>query len=110
MILPREPCRCPPAFHPYGTSRSPLACLWRRYERLLKEGFVVISDALAAIGQIFVDTKFEFGYVTDSKGARKLIYMDEVSPRVVVHLCAFGALGACRWCALCMLGAHRLSR
>uniref|UniRef100_A0A7S3AYW7 phosphoribosylaminoimidazolesuccinocarboxamide synthase n=1 Tax=Haptolina ericina TaxID=156174 RepID=A0A7S3AYW7_9EUKA len=48
------------------------------YERLLKEGFVVISDALAAIGQIFVDTKFEFGYVTDSKGARKLIYMDEV--------------------------------
>ncbi|MEZ5528502.1 MAG: phosphoribosylaminoimidazolesuccinocarboxamide synthase [Porticoccaceae bacterium] len=49
-----------------------------RYETLLKEGFDVISDALAAIDQIFVDTKFEFGYVTDSSGQRKLIYMDEV--------------------------------
>ncbi len=49
-----------------------------RYETLLKEGFEVISDALAAIDQIFVDTKFEFGYVTDSSGQRKLIYMDEV--------------------------------
>ena len=49
-----------------------------QYEKLLKEGFGVISDALAAQGQIFVDTKFEFGYVTDAKGARKLIYMDEV--------------------------------
>lgn len=49
-----------------------------RYETLLKEGFDVISDALAAIDQIFVDTKFEFGYVSDSNGQRKLIYMDEV--------------------------------
>lgn len=49
-----------------------------RYEALLKEGFEVISNALAAIDQIFVDTKFEFGYVTDSHGQRKLIYMDEV--------------------------------
>ena len=32
------------------------------YERLLAEGFAVISDALAAVDQIFVDTKFEFGY------------------------------------------------
>ncbi|MBF9000108.1 phosphoribosylaminoimidazolesuccinocarboxamide synthase [Vibrio nitrifigilis] len=48
------------------------------YEKLLKQGFGVISDALAAIGQIFVDTKFEFGYVTDAKGQEKLIYMDEV--------------------------------
>ncbi|MEP5764269.1 MAG: phosphoribosylaminoimidazolesuccinocarboxamide synthase [Halieaceae bacterium] len=48
------------------------------YERLLSEGFGLISDALAAIGQIFVDTKFEFGYVTDASGADKLIYMDEV--------------------------------
>ena len=24
------------------------------------------------------DTKFEFGYVTDARGQRKLIYMDEV--------------------------------
>ena len=28
--------------------------------------------------QIFVDTKFEFGYVTDKAGNEKLIYMDEV--------------------------------
>lgn len=48
------------------------------YEKLLKEGFNVISDALAAIDQIFVDTKFEFGYVTDASGKEKLIYMDEV--------------------------------
>ena len=49
-----------------------------RYERLLKEGFDVISGALAKLDQVFVDTKFEFGYVTDSQGKDKLIYMDEV--------------------------------
>lgn len=49
-----------------------------RYETLLKEGFSVISDALAKLDQIFVDTKFEFGYVTDAEGKEKLIYMDEV--------------------------------
>src|SRR5690554_4830437 len=48
------------------------------YERLLKEGFEVISNALAELDQIFVDTKFEFGYVTDASGNNKLIYMDEV--------------------------------
>jgi phosphoribosylaminoimidazole-succinocarboxamide synthase len=48
------------------------------YEKLLKEGFNVISGELAKIGQIFVDTKFEFGYVSDAKGQEKLIYMDEV--------------------------------
>jgi phosphoribosylaminoimidazole-succinocarboxamide synthase len=48
------------------------------YERLLREGFALISDALEAIDQIFVDTKFEFGYVTDAEGNNKLIYMDEV--------------------------------
>jgi phosphoribosylaminoimidazole-succinocarboxamide synthase len=48
------------------------------YERLLKEGFDVISAALAELDQVFVDTKFEFGYVTDAAGNEKLIYMDEV--------------------------------
>jgi phosphoribosylaminoimidazole-succinocarboxamide synthase len=48
------------------------------YEKLLKEGFDVISHELAKLDQIFVDTKFEFGYVTDSAGKEKLIYMDEV--------------------------------
>ena len=48
------------------------------YETLLREGFEVISSALEKLDQIFVDTKFEFGYVKDSKGSDKLIYMDEV--------------------------------
>merc|ERR1712151_224679 len=48
------------------------------YEKLLREGFDVISAALAAMDQIFVDTKFEFGYVKDKAGKEKLIYMDEV--------------------------------
>lgn len=48
------------------------------YEKLLKEGFNVISDALDNVDQIFVDTKFEFGYVNDATGNEKLIYMDEV--------------------------------
>ncbi len=48
------------------------------YERLLKEGFSVISSELEKLDQIFVDTKFEFGFVTDKAGNEKLIYMDEV--------------------------------
>lgn len=48
------------------------------YETLLKQGFAVISDALAKLDQMFVDTKFEFGYVKDASGNSKLIYMDEV--------------------------------
>ena len=48
------------------------------YEKLLHEGFNVISQELEKIDQIFVDTKFEFGYVKDLDGNSKLIYMDEV--------------------------------
>lgn len=48
------------------------------YEKLLTEGFDVISAALEKLDQIFVDTKFEFGYVKDTNGEDKLIYMDEV--------------------------------
>lgn len=48
------------------------------YEKLLKEGFRVITNELEKLDQIFVDTKFEFGYVTDKNGNDKLIYMDEV--------------------------------
>jgi phosphoribosylaminoimidazole-succinocarboxamide synthase len=48
------------------------------YEKLLTEGFALISQALAELGQVFVDTKFEFGYVKDLDGNNKLIYMDEV--------------------------------
>jgi phosphoribosylaminoimidazole-succinocarboxamide synthase len=49
-----------------------------QYEKLLVEGYNVIDTALAAMDQIFVDTKFEFGYVYDKAGKEKLIYMDEV--------------------------------
>lgn len=48
------------------------------YERLLTEGFNLISHELEKLDQVFVDTKFEFGYVTDKAGQEKLIYMDEV--------------------------------
>ena len=48
------------------------------YETLLRQGFAVISRALEGLDQIFVDTKFEFGYVKDMQGRDKLIYMDEV--------------------------------
>jgi|TARA_B110000977_G_scaffold51670_1_gene70226 phosphoribosylaminoimidazole-succinocarboxamide synthase len=48
------------------------------YEKLLGEGFDLISESLAEIGQTFVDTKFEFGYVRDKQNNEKLIYMDEV--------------------------------
>lgn len=48
------------------------------YENLLVEGFNLISEKLSTVDQIFVDTKFEFGYVTDANGNEKLIYMDEV--------------------------------
>ncbi|NMP32436.1 phosphoribosylaminoimidazolesuccinocarboxamide synthase [Thalassotalea sp. M1531] len=48
------------------------------YERLLTDGFDLITEALAKINQIFIDTKFEFGYVKDKSGNDKLIYMDEV--------------------------------
>lgn len=48
------------------------------YEKLLVDGFRLIEEELGKIGQIFVDTKFEFGYVKDTDGNDKLIYMDEV--------------------------------
>ena len=48
------------------------------YEKLLTQGFDVISNSLAKLDQIFVDTKFEFGYVKNKEGNDKLIYMDEV--------------------------------
>ncbi|NRB41462.1 MAG: phosphoribosylaminoimidazolesuccinocarboxamide synthase [Pseudomonadales bacterium] len=49
-----------------------------QYEKLLTDGFDVISAELEKLDQVFVDTKFEFGYVTDKAGCEKLIYMDEV--------------------------------
>jgi phosphoribosylaminoimidazole-succinocarboxamide synthase len=49
-----------------------------KYEQLLSEGFALISNELTKLDQIFVDTKFEFGYVEQQDGSQKLIYIDEV--------------------------------
>jgi phosphoribosylaminoimidazole-succinocarboxamide synthase len=48
------------------------------YASLLSAGFRQISDALMMHDQIFVDTKFEFGYAENREGKNELIYMDEV--------------------------------
>lgn len=47
------------------------------YEKLSKNGFDSIERRLNYLGQIFVDTKFEFGYVTND-WRLKMIYIDEV--------------------------------
>ncbi|MGB0379250.1 MAG: phosphoribosylaminoimidazolesuccinocarboxamide synthase [Luminiphilus sp.] len=49
-----------------------------QYESLLIAGFNLIAEKLASIGQLFVDTKFEFGYAPNATGELDLIYMDEV--------------------------------
>jgi len=48
-----------------------------RYETLLKEGFNLISRELDKIGKVFVDTKFEFGYIGEGENAQ-MIYIDEI--------------------------------
>ena len=48
------------------------------YAGLLASGFELISQELESLDQIFVDTKFEFGYATNRDGVDELIYMDEV--------------------------------
>ncbi len=50
-----------------------------KYETFLIEGSALAEKRLAEVGQIFVDTKFEFGYVPTLDGkAKKMIYIDEV--------------------------------
>lgn len=50
-----------------------------KYERLLAEGFKIISDQAAEVGQLLIDTKFEFGYIPNASGeGYSLIYIDEV--------------------------------
>jgi phosphoribosylaminoimidazole-succinocarboxamide synthase len=49
------------------------------YETLLTQGFNSISKKLDSLGEIFVDTKFEFGYVKDPVTSNwNMIYMDEI--------------------------------
>ena len=49
------------------------------YENLLKQGFNSISQKLESLGQIFVDTKFEFGYARNPvTGNTEMIYIDEI--------------------------------
>lgn len=47
------------------------------YENLLTRGFGLISRELAKIGKIFVDTKFEFGFIGEGENIR-MIYIDEI--------------------------------
>lgn len=47
------------------------------YEKLLSEGFNLISRELEKIGKIFVDTKFELGFIGEGDDAR-IIYIDEI--------------------------------
>ena len=55
------------------------ACHVGLYETLLKQGFNSISQKLEGLGQIFVDTKFEFGYVRNPvTGNMEMIYIDEI--------------------------------
>ncbi len=49
----------------------------KNYEKLLTEGFKLISEELDNIGKIFVDTKFEFGFIGSGDDAR-MIYIDEI--------------------------------
>ena len=48
------------------------------YEILSEDGFELISEDLDGIGKIFVDTKFEFGYMVNQEGRRFFGYIDEV--------------------------------
>ena len=48
------------------------------YATLLTSGFELIAKELDSLGQVFVDTKFEFGYAANREGVDELIYMDEV--------------------------------
>ena len=48
------------------------------YEKLLRDGFGLIEKKLGVLDQLFVDTKFEFGYVKNIDGEDELIYIDEV--------------------------------
>jgi phosphoribosylaminoimidazole-succinocarboxamide synthase len=47
------------------------------YEKLLSEGFELIAGELEKIGKVFVDTKFEFGFIGEGDDAR-MIYIDEI--------------------------------
>ncbi len=49
-----------------------------KYESLLISGFKLIGNELSQRNIIFVDTKFEFGYVTGEDGASEVIYIDEI--------------------------------
>lgn len=51
----------------------------KAYETLLAEGFKIISDQAEQVGQLLVDTKFEFGYIPNASGdGYSMIYIDEV--------------------------------
>ncbi|MFH1358312.1 MAG: phosphoribosylaminoimidazolesuccinocarboxamide synthase [archaeon] len=48
------------------------------YEQRLRQGCALADPKLNGVGQIFVDTKFEFGYIRTPQGNWEMIYIDEV--------------------------------
>jgi phosphoribosylaminoimidazole-succinocarboxamide synthase len=78
-----------PAVDDVNVSQETLRAHWKafkfnhpsdvdHYASLLTAAFEQISNALLPHDQIFVDTKFEFGYAENRDGSNELIYMDEV--------------------------------
>ena len=49
----------------------------QHYQQLLRKGFATIATLAADAGQILVDTKFEFGYVSTPEGQPSMIFIDE---------------------------------
>lgn len=49
-----------------------------RYESCLTKAFSVISEGFAKQGLLFVDSKFEFGYIKDKNNKQRLIFIDEL--------------------------------
>lgn len=64
-----------------------------RASQLLQDGFAHVAQAYAKVGQILVDTKFEFGFVDDLSGHPKMIFMDEVGTPDSSRLWAQDAYG-----------------
>jgi phosphoribosylaminoimidazole-succinocarboxamide synthase len=50
-----------------------------RANEMLTKGFALAAESYQKVGQLLVDTKFEFGFVDDDAGLSQLIYMDEVA-------------------------------
>jgi len=50
-----------------------------RCKAAMLSGFKCLEDGYARLGELLVDSKFEFGYAPNAAGQDELIYMDEVA-------------------------------